>query len=186
MVDEATDMVSVLIRDHEEVRHLLHQIETAADAPTRRRLADQVTAAIVRHSVAEEMHLYPAARQALPDGDRLADTEIREHAEVETLLKRWERLAADDPEFLRVFRELCQAVLHHVQEEEGTLLPRLQQHLTAPQMDELGEKIMKAKRRAPTRPHPSAPDRPPMDRVLGPSIGVVDRIRDKLSGRETG
>jgi hypothetical protein len=47
----------------------------------------------------------------------------------------------------------------------------------------LGEQIQAAKDRAPTRPHPSAPDRPPLNKLLAPGAGLVDRIRDHLSGR---
>jgi hemerythrin superfamily protein len=185
MVEEAGDMVSVLIRDHEEVKDLFRRIESTDDVTSRRKLADLVTAELVRHSVAEEMYLYPAARDALPDGDRKADEEIQEHAEVEELLKRWERLDADDPEFTAVFEEMRRSVLHHIDQEEGQLFPELQRNLTVPQMDALGEKISKAKRLAPTRPHPAAPDEPPLDKLLGLPIGLVDRIRDMMSRRET-
>jgi hemerythrin superfamily protein len=186
MPDEATDLVSVLTRDHDEVKELFQKIDTAPDAQTQRGYADQVTAELVRHAVAEEMYLYPAARDVLPDGDRLADEELKEHAEAEELLKRWEKLDPGDAEFVTVFREMSQSVLHHIAEEEGELFPQLQQHLSSTQMEELGEKISKAKQLAPTRPHPSAPDEPPMDKLLGPPMGVVDRLRDKMSGRETG
>jgi hemerythrin superfamily protein len=185
MVEEARDMVSVLIRDHEEVKDLFRRIESAGDATSRRTLADLVTAELVRHSVAEEMYLYPTARDALPDGDRKAEEEIQEHAEVEELLKRWERLDGDDPEFMAVLEELSRSVLHHIEQEEGQLFPELQRNLTAPQMDALGEKISRAKRLAPTRPHPAAPDEPPLDKLLGPPMGLVDRIRDKMSRRAT-
>ena len=36
---------------------------------------------------------------------------------------------------------------------------------------------------APTRPHPSAPDTPPLNKILAPGAGLVDRIRDKITGR---
>lgn len=186
MADNSTDMVAVLTRDHEEVKELFRQIEDAPDAQTQRKYADQVTAELVRHAVAEEMYLYPAAREVLPDGDELADREIEEHAEAEELLKLWERTDPADEEFVTIFREMSRSVLHHIEEEEGELFPKLQQHLSATQMEELGEKISRAKKLAPTRPHPSAPDRPPMDKVVGPPTGIVDRIRDKMSGRETG
>jgi hypothetical protein len=44
------------------------------------------------------------------------------------------------------------------------------------------EELMK---RAPTRPHPSAPDHPPFNKLLAPGAGLVDRVRDTLSGRST-
>jgi hemerythrin superfamily protein len=179
-------VVSVLVEDHEEVKELFRDIETATDGKTRRTAADQVTAELVRHSVAEEMYLYPATRKVIPDGDRLADDEIQEHAEAEELLKRWEKMDGDDPEFMEVFQEMSQGVLDHIQEEEDELFPQLQQALDANEQDELGRKIQKAKKLAPTRPHPSAPDEPPMDKLVGVPTGIVDRIRDKMSGRETG
>jgi hemerythrin superfamily protein len=180
------DMVNVLVKDHEEVKELFREIESATDGKTRRAKADQVTAELVRHSVAEEMYLYPAARKVLSNGDQLADHEIEEHAEAEQLLKRWEKMDGDDPEFMSVFREMSQAVLHHIEEEEGTLFPELQTKLDANEMVQLGEKIDKAKKMAPTRPHPSAPDEPPMNKILGAPTGVVDRVRDLMSGRKTG
>lgn len=40
-----------------------------------------------------------------------------------------------------------------------------------------------AKKPAPTRPHPAAPDKPPANKLLGPGAGLVDRARDMLTGR---
>jgi Hemerythrin HHE cation binding domain len=187
MPDGTTDMVSVLVKDHTEIKEYFGEIEAATDATSRREAADKLTAEVVRHSVAEEMYLYPAAREALPDGDQLVDEELEEHAEAEELLKRWEGMDGDDPEFMTVYQQVKEGLLHHIdEEEEPKLFPKMQAALTADQLTELGEKIEKAKKLAPTRPHPSAPDEPPMDKVLGVPTGIIDRIRDKMSGRQTG
>ena len=45
--------------------------------------------------------------------------------------------------------------------------------------------FVKSKKMAPTRPHPSAPDRPPANKILGPGVGLIDRMRDALTGRNT-
>lgn len=184
-MNDAQDMVSVLVHDHNEVKDMFQQIENAADGETRRTVADQVTAELVRHSVVEEMYLYPAARKQLSNGDQMADQEIEEHAEAEQLLKRWESLDGDDPEFLTVFREIRQAVLEHIEEEEGQLFPAMQGKMTREEMIEVGQKMEKGKALAPTRPHPSSPDTPPLNKLLGPGVGIVDRIRDKMTGRQT-
>lgn len=42
-----------------------------------------------------------------------------------------------------------------------------------------------AKKLAPTRPHPSAPDHAPLNKLLGPGAGLVDRMREAMSGRPT-
>ncbi|MFC7818964.1 hemerythrin domain-containing protein, partial [Streptomyces sp. NPDC057367] len=47
----------------------------------------------------------------------------------------------------------------------------------------LGDKVRQAKKTAPTRPHPSAPDTPPANKLLAPGAGMVDRVRDALTGR---
>jgi len=186
MPDGSTDMVSVLVKDHEEIKEYFREVESATDAKSRRDAADKLTAEVARHSVAEEMYLYPAAREALPDGDELVDEEIEEHSEAEELLKRWEGMDGDDPEFMTVYQEIKEGLLHHIdEEEEPKLFPKMQAALSADQLAELGEKIEKAKKLAPTRPHPSAPDEPPMDKLVGVPTGVIDRVRDKMSGRET-
>lgn len=183
---EGEDFVRVLVKDHEEMKQYFRELEAATDPATRREVADKLTAEVARHSVAEEMYVYPAARKALPNGDQLVEEELEEHSQVEELLKRWEGMGGDDPEFLPTFREIRNGLLHHIdEEEEPKLFPQLQQALSLEEQQELGEKITKAKKLAPTRPHPSAPDEPPMNKVLGVPTGIIDRIRDKMSGRST-
>jgi hemerythrin-like domain-containing protein len=183
---DGTDMVSVLVTDHQEMKEYFRELESATDAKTRRDVADKLTAEVARHSVAEEMYVYPAARKILPNGDQLIDEELREHAEVEELLKRWEGMDGDDAEFMTTFRQIRDGLLHHIDvEEEPKLFVELQQALSAEELQDLGEKITKAKKLAPTRPHPAAPDKPPMNKVLGMPTGIRDRIRDKMTGRST-
>jgi hemerythrin superfamily protein len=180
------DVTAVLSHDHDEVKELFQQIKEAADAPSRRDATDQVIAELVRHSVAEEEYLYPAAREFLPNGDALVDKEIEDHAEVEKMLKKLESLDADDPDFMRVFEQMSSNVLEHIEEEEeDELFPELREHATQEQLLDLGDKVTRAKKLAPTRPHPSAPDTPPLNKILAPGAGLVDRLRDKLAGRNT-
>lgn len=73
-----SDVVSVLTDDHRAVEQVFVQLESRQGEPgIRRDLADHVIAELVRHSVAEEQYLYPAARKALPDGDTVATTRSR-------------------------------------------------------------------------------------------------------------
>lgn len=41
------------------------------------------------------------------------------------------------------------------------------------------------KQMAPTRPHPSAPDGPPGNKIVGSVTGLLDRMRDAVSRRGT-
>jgi hemerythrin superfamily protein len=180
---ETHDVVSVLMHDHREVEEMFEQLERATDAQERRHLADQVTIELIRHAIAEEMYLYPVARQHIPDGDAIADKEIADHSEVEKLLKELEKADPASARFTELCRQLISDVKEHVSDEEENLFPALQRNCDPGELGELGKKVESAKRMAPTRPHPAAPDRPPLNKLLAPGAGLVDRARDYISGR---
>ena len=183
MADDQRDVVEVLTHDHREVEEMFGELTGTADPDERRRIIDDITIELVRHAVAEEMYLYPAVRHRVPDGDAIADKEISEHSEIEQALKDLENVAATDADFNTVTRRLIDDVLEHVRDEENTLFPLLAAHASKEDLLKLGEQVQTAKKVAPTRPHPSAPDRPPLNKLLAPGTGLVDRIRDHLSGR---
>jgi hemerythrin superfamily protein len=176
----------VILDDHRSVESVFGELEKDTGTPERRReLADHVIAELVRHSVAEEMYMYPVTREVLPDGDKIADHELEEHAEAEQVMKDLDGVDASDPKFDQLLGKLISDIRHHVEEEEADLLPRLQEACSEDQLRDLGEKVLKAKEIAPTRPHPAAPDKPPANKLLGPGVALVDRMRDALSGRTT-
>ncbi|MFC9621096.1 hemerythrin domain-containing protein [Streptomyces sp. NPDC056930] len=180
------NVIVELTADHRELEALFTQIEAQpVDHPQRRELADRLTAELVRHSVAEELHLYPAVRNHVSDGAALADKELADHAKVEQMLKDLEDLHAVDPQFNDIVAKLKFAVASHVREEEHELFPRLAASLPPAKLDELGRLVRRAKEMAPTRPHPSLPNTPPANKLLVPGVGLVDRVRDLLSGRTT-
>ncbi|EME60836.1 hemerythrin HHE cation binding domain-containing protein [Amycolatopsis decaplanina DSM 44594] len=142
-------------------------------------------AELVRHSIAEEQHMYPAARKHLPDGDEVADHEIEEHAEAERVMNDLIGLEPTDKRFDELVGKLIEDVRHHIEEEESDLLPKLQAACSPEDLRDLGEKVLRAKAIAPTRPHPAAPDRPPANRILAPGTAFIDKIRDALANRDT-
>ncbi|MEU5716079.1 hemerythrin domain-containing protein [Streptomyces sp. NPDC020403] len=179
------NVISELTADHREVDSLFARIEEQPVGDERRReLADELTVELVRHAVAEEQYLYPAVRRYVDDGDDMADKEIEDHAAVERLLKDLEGRAADEPAFDDLVAKLRYQVTAHVRDEEDRLFPLLAAACSPAALDELGDRIRKAKKTAPTRPHPSAPDTPPANKILAPGAGLVDRARDLVTGRK--
>lgn len=178
------DVIAELTTDHQEVEELFGRIEALPSGDEqRKKYADQAVIELVRHSVAEEMHLYPAVRELLPDGDGIADEEIEDHAGAERTMKELEAVDAGDPGFDRLIGGLMKEIRSHIREEEDDLFPRLRSAASGDQLMKLGDKVRQAKKTAPTRPHPSAPDTPPANRLLAPGAGMVDRVRDALTGR---
>jgi hypothetical protein len=148
-------------------RSLVDLIEEDHQLLTRLRFTgavDVFVACLVRHLSAEAQYLYPVARRVLPSGPRLADAAL-------TL----DRILLLDP--------LAPAAL------DGHLSLGLHQKLSRvlPEHDliRLGNRVQIAQEAAPTRPHPSAPATPPLNKLVDPALGVVDKVRDLLSRRTT-
>ncbi|KQX64013.1 hemerythrin domain-containing protein [Streptomyces sp. Root1310] len=178
------NVIDELVTDHHEVEEFFGRIEALPSGAKDRKLyADQATMELVRHSVAEEEYLYPAVREHVPGGEALADKELEDHARAEQLMKDLEGCQADDPEFDRLIGMLMREIREHVADEERNLFPRLRAVCPADTLDDLGDKVRKAKKTAPTRPHPAAPDKPPANKMLAPGVGMIDRMRDALTGR---
>ena len=64
-------------------------------------------------------------------------------------------------EFVTAFHRLRDEVLAHASAEEASAFPILETATTEAERLELGTKYEKAKDKAPTHPHPHAPDTPP-------------------------
>ncbi|MFB7668883.1 hemerythrin domain-containing protein [Kitasatospora sp. NPDC056138] len=178
------NVIDELTTDHREVEEMFARIQAMTGGGQQLRDAvDDVTIELVRHSVAEEQYLYPAVREHIEGGDRLADKELADHGRVEKLLKMLENTRTDDPQMSPLLQQLMDEVAAHVQDEENNLFPMLRRACTAEQLDDLGDKIRRAKAMAPTRPHPAAPDTPAASKLLAPGVGLVDRARDSVTGR---
>ncbi|SOE07834.1 hemerythrin domain-containing protein [Streptomyces sp. Ag109_G2-15] len=178
------DALEELMTDHREVEEMFARIqEMAGGGQELRDLVDDVTIELVRHSVAEEQYLYPAVREHIDGGDRIADKEIADHGRVEKLLKQLEGTDTEDPKMSPLLQQLMDEVAAHVQDEENDLFPMLRRSCSPEALNDLGDKIRRAKSMAPTRPHPSAPDTPPANKLLAPGVGLVDRARDFITGR---
>ncbi|MEV5846481.1 hemerythrin domain-containing protein [Streptomyces sp. NPDC051985] len=178
------DAIAELMTDHREVEEMFARIQAMPGSGQELRdVVDQVTIELVRHSIAEEEYLYPAVRKHIDGGDRIADKELADHAQVEKLLKELEKTDTGDPKMSPLLQGLMDEVAAHVQDEEENLFPMLRRSCSPEALNDLGDKIRRAKSMAPTRPHPAAPNTPPANKILAPGAGLVDRARDLITGR---
>ncbi len=185
MTTRTTDVVDILTIDHREALDLIGEIRSGGSAQQQRDLADVLIAELVRHSVAEETVVYPVMRRTLPDGDSAVEHDLKEHAELEHLLSD---LAAADPaegSFVTCVEELQSQLEHHIEDEESGQFPALRENVADDELRQMADGVEAIKAVAPTRPHPDAPDNPLFHLTVGPGVGMVDRLRDALSGRTT-
>ncbi len=181
----AGDVIDVLTSDHRDATTLIGEIRTIADPMIRRDLTDTLISELVRHAVAEEMYVYPAMKKHLPDGDKAVEHDIEEHKELEQAMKKLEDLDVNSAEFEEALRGLETLLADHVQDEETEQFPELRRRIPHEELVELAGKVETAKKLAPTRPHPGAPNNELFHKLVGPGVGLVDRLRDKLTGRAT-
>ncbi|WP_454086191.1 hemerythrin domain-containing protein [Georgenia sp. Marseille-Q6866] len=179
------DVVDFLTNDHALMIALLEEIQDTADPKERRDLADTLIAEVMRHAVAEEMHVYPAVEKHVPNGKEEVEHDKKEHDELVDVMKRMEDLDSADPRFLQEVREMHGMLKHHANDEETDQFPKLRQHIPREELVELRGKVEAAMKAAPTRPHPSAPHSELFHKTLGPGVGFIDRLRDKLTDRNT-
>ena len=200
-------LVGALTYEHRRLQTMFDDLQLAMGAGEKRRRAEEVTAELVRHTMAEERYLYPAARRCAPDGPAVADRAVGAHAEVETLLRRLEETEVAHPRFDRLVTSLVSEVMAHVQVEEATLFPRLARHGDPAELAELGRRVRRARTAAPSladltlhrpslRGAPRGGPSPGAPFEGGPSSGgahpagsprrsgsLVDRLRDHLADR---
>lgn len=179
MSPQQTSIIGLLLADHKKVEGLLSKIDSIELS----KLEDyfcELREELVRHEVAEEMSLYPAVRQYVPEGDAISETAIHEQSLAEEKLATMEKEPASSEAFRSQLKELRTAVLEHARHEETTVFPALSAHRNVEQLEELGERYERALKAAPTHPHPHAPDTPPGNFVAGPVAKLADKMRDAM------
>ena len=189
MADAQRDVIEVLEHDHREVEEMFAELESLRGAATeeararRKDVTEQVTIELVRHSVAEEVIVYPEVdKKVSPDE---AEHARKEHAEAEETLQRLEKLDADDPAFDDELETLMREIRHHIAEEEGEMFAHMRQAIDEDELRTLGARVEAFKKVAPTRPHPNVPNEALPRVAAGPAASLFDRMRDFASGRGT-
>ncbi len=175
--------IEVLTQDHRTVEQLFRQYQQAPTNERKGEVVNEIIRELSVHAAIEEEVLYPSVREALPDGDQLAQDSLQEHQAAKEILAGLDKMSSDDAQFDHKVGQLMEDFEHHVQDEEGEMFPKLQQAVGDDVLDDIGRELEEAKKRAPTRPHPAAPDQPPGIKVAGPVAALMDRIRDKVQGR---
>ena len=190
MAEQQRDVIEILEHDHREVEEMFAELERLRGASTdearsrRKTLTEQVTIELVRHSVAEEVLVYPPVEAKVSAED--AEHAREEHAEAEETLQRLEKLDADDPAFDDELATLMEEIRHHIEDEEGEMFAHMRQVIDADELRKLGARVEAFKKVAPTRPHPNVPNEPLPRLAAGPGASLFDRMRDLATGRGTG
>ncbi|MGC5020055.1 hemerythrin domain-containing protein [Micromonospora sp. DT47] len=172
-------MADIADTEHRQLLGLADQVTDPDLTPERRRqVVDVLTAAVSRHLSAEEQYLLPAARAALPEEADRVDRELEADAALLAALKAL--TGPDDP----ALADVADRIRRHAETVSALITP-LREVATDAELIRLGNRWEIAEEAAPTRPHPGTPATPPWNRIVEPAVGVVDKVRDAVTGRRT-
>lgn len=168
-------IIEALRQDHDEIREMFARLETAT-GEERRDLFHQLVGELVRHEVSEEEILRPVSKRDA--GEQIANARIKEESQAEELLKEMENLDTDSAEFTAKLAILRREVESHARAEETQEFPKVAESESPERLRQMGKIYEAAKMAAPTRPHPSTPNTPVANMLVGPFAAVLDRARD--------
>lgn len=133
-----TDMIRM---DHAHVLATFQQFHGGTSVGRKQALVRLACASLEIHAQLEEEIFYPALRELAPDLT-VVEKSLPEHAEMRRLIERLMVMPAADPGYDATFMELMRDVLHHVADEETTLLPAAER-LLGERLGELGAQMLR-------------------------------------------
>lgn len=172
------DAIQLLLKDHRAVRQLFRRFDGARNKASKKSVAERLISELSKHAAVEEQLLYPVVRQTVDDSDALVLRCLEEHHVAKLTLEELSNLDPEHERYAPKVEVLSEVVLHHLDQEEAEIFPQLRKALGKKPLADLGSVMARARRAAPSRPHPRAPDAPPANLVAGPAAGMVDRGLD--------
>ena len=155
----AKDAIVLLKEDHKVMRKLFRQFEKAGEdaRATKDKVARQILEELTAHTYIENECMYPEVRKLLPDVEDDVLESYEEHHVADVLCMELATMDATDERFDAKTTVLIENVEHHMEEEEQDWFPKVREGLGRKQLQELGEELLEARKRAPRRPEqPSA------------------------------
>ncbi|WP_194721672.1 hemerythrin domain-containing protein [Noviherbaspirillum malthae] len=142
LTDKLSPSITNMIRmDHTSVLETFHQYEMNSSPQTKKALVGTICLALEIHAQLEEEIFYPVM------GNLAADTpvvgkSVPEHNEMRRLIAQLRAMEPTDPTYDQTFLQLMKDVMHHVADEETTLLPDAER-LIPDRLGELGMQMTK-------------------------------------------
>jgi hemerythrin superfamily protein len=117
------DITTMIRMDHTHVLMIFRRYHSYAPEGKKRALVANACLALEVHAQLEEEIFYPALRTAGVSSEVL-EKSVPEHDEMRQLISALRSMEPSDGAYDEAFRTLIRTVLHHVADEETTLLPQ--------------------------------------------------------------
>src|SRR3954466_5813957 len=117
--------VALLKADHDRVKELFDRFEAARSRPEKLKIVRTALVELQVHAAIEEEMFYPAVRR--PVGKEIMNEADEEHHVAKLLIAELDAMDGSESHFDAKFQVLSENVRHHIEEEEGEMLPRAQE-----------------------------------------------------------
>ncbi|KAF2198372.1 HHE domain-containing protein [Delitschia confertaspora ATCC 74209] len=177
----STRISDAIVKDHRELEQYYKEVVNSTDLDHQERYGNQFTWELARHSVAEELIVYPAFEKHLGEkGHKMAEEDRTAHHQVKELLKEFQNMKPKDPNYVPKLKSLWAVLYEHIQDEEKNDLPAFEAALekTTGTSESLAKNFGRTKAFVPSRSHPSAGENPPFESVMGLLTAPIDHIGD--------
>jgi hemerythrin superfamily protein len=156
------DAIALLKNDHRTVNDLFKKFETVGERAykTRQALVDKMLRELVAHTYIEEQVFYPFVRALNKTLNDQTLEALEEHHAAKATLAELQVMTASQERFTPKVTVLIESVRHHVKEEETELFPTVRKASNRKALVDLVPALEAARKKAPTRAMPAAPDTP--------------------------
>ena len=146
MANAAPDAITLLKNDHREVEAMFKEFKEAKGMPAKRKIAENISVALIIHTRIENEHFYPACEGKVDEAD-LKEAYV-EHDAANLLIAEILESGKGDDFYEAKVKVLEEEIEHHVKEEERWLtgiFSQAKRH--GVDMDQLGVELAEAKTR---------------------------------------
>ncbi|KAG6848331.1 hypothetical protein H0H93_001134 [Arthromyces matolae] len=156
-------------------------VKASGNADAQERWARQLTWEVARHAVGEEIIVYPLMEKHLGEkGLKLADEDRADHQTVKEQLYQLDSLTPGK-DHADLLRSIMDHLHEHNDHEETKDLPLLEPALGKDASVSAAQSFTRTKHFVPTRAHPSAPNKPPFETIVGFLSAPLDKLKDAFA-----
>ncbi|MEU0914757.1 hemerythrin domain-containing protein [Streptomyces althioticus] len=143
---ETSDVVELILQDHRRMEELFRRMRSVED--DRGAALREFSDLLIAHALAEESKVYPALKRYKNIEDDEVEHGEEEHDEGnEALLALLEVEEIGGDEWDEKLEELVEAVTHHADEEERTILNGARENVAMDRREELGKAFWEERER---------------------------------------
>lgn len=141
------NVIELLKSDHQKVAKMFKSYEAAKESESeseKEAIVAQLCEELSVHAEAEEELFYPAFEARGENDEKAQDTvkeAFEEHKLVKTLMAELEEMSAGEEQYDAKVKVLKDLVEHHVEEEEGQMMPKAKKLLSSEELEELGTQV---------------------------------------------